>query len=94
MKERTIIDGEESYDIAEEEVQRRLIAMRLQTNLDAMWTLLEKVRSDLNALLMFPEAGEIRAALRTVRRIEAEAECIALGIEPEEEPEDGRLRML
>ena len=44
---------------------------------------------------VFPEAGEMREALRTVRRIAAEAECIVLGIEPEEDdPGDGRLRIL
>ena len=94
MKDRTILE-EDGYDIAEEEVQRRLTAMRLRTNLEAMETLMEKARSDLNALLMFPEAGEIREALRTVRRIGAEAECIALGIDPDEEdPGDGRLSLL
>ena len=74
MRERTMIE-EEDCDTAEEEVQRRLTAMRLLTDLDAVQTLMEKARSDLNALLMFPEAGEMREALRTVRRIAAEAEC-------------------
>ena len=95
MRERTVIEEEEDCDTAEEEVQRRLTAMRLLTNLEAMETQMEKARSDLNALLMFPEAGEMREALRTVRRIAAEAECIVLGIEPEEDdPGDGRLRIL
>lgn len=95
MKERTVLEDEEDCDVVEEEVQRRLTAMRLLTNLEAMETLMEKARSELNALLMFPEAGEMREALRTVRRVEAEAECIVLGIEPEEDdPGDGRLRML
>lgn len=94
MKERTVIE-EEDCDVAEEEVQRRLTAMRLQTNLDAVQTLMERARSDLNALLMFPEAGEMREALRTVRRIAAEAECIVLGIEPEDDgPGDGGPRIL
>ena len=94
MRERTVIE-EEDCDTAEEEVQRRLTAMRLQTDLEAAEALIEKARSDLNALLMFPEAGEMREALRTVRRIAAEAECIVLGIEPEEDdPGDGRLRIL
>ena len=94
MKERTVI-AEEDCDVPEEEVQRRLTAMRLQTNLDAVQTLMERARSDLNALLMFPEAGEMREALRTVRRIGAEAECIVLGIEPEDgDPGDGGPRML
>ena len=95
MRERTVLEDEEDCDVVEEEVQRRLTAMRLLTNLEAMETLMEKARSELNALLMFPEAGEMREALRTVRRVEAEAECIVLGIEPEEDdPGDGRLRML
>ena len=95
MKERTVLEDEEDCDVVEEEVQRRLTAMRLLTNLEAMETLMEKARSELNALLMFPEAGEMREALRTVRRVEAEAECIVLGIEPEEDdPGDGRLRIL
>lgn len=94
MRERTVIE-EEDCDTAEEEVQRRLTAMRLLTDLEAAEALIEKARSDLNALLMFPEAGEMREALRTVRRIAAEAECIVLGIEPEEDdPGDGRLRIL
>ena len=94
MRERTVIE-EEDCDTAEEEVQRRLTAMRLLTDLEAAEALIEKARSDLNALLMFPEAGEMREALRTVRRIAAEAECIVLGIEPEEDdPGDGGLRIL
>lgn len=95
MRERTVLEDERDCDVVEEEVQRRLTAMRLLTNLEAMETLMEKARSELNALLMFPEAGEMREALRMVRRVEAEAECIVLGIEPEEDdPGDSRLRML
>ena len=49
MRERTVIE-EEDCDTAEEEVQRRLTAMRLLTGLDAVQTQMEKARSDLNAL--------------------------------------------